>query len=144
MKRSKEKFLAQEAIHVKIEGNPSRTVLFFVNSVSYPYLSAYPVSEVRILFVIIIVRAQEIGLDVFFLKNDQKLTPHRFVHRHLSYLSVLESFHARLYNIWRNFVEICRAWSKRWSDPWFINEKLISWFVFRHQIQWFVNFSWRS
>ena len=96
LKQSKEKFRAKEAIHAKIESNPSRTVLFLVNFVSISiffgasgfrssnYLSHYHRTS----------SGNRSGR--FFLRHDKKLTPHRFFHRHLSYLSVFESFLTRL------------------------------------------------
>ena len=71
----------------------------------------------------------------FLLRHDKKLAPLRFVHHHLSYLSCFERFLARLKNVRRNLIEICRPWcscSKRWFDPWFINYKSVGGFVFRH------------
>ena len=83
---------------------------------------------------------------LFLLRQDYKLAPLRFVHRHLSNLSSFERFLARFKNERRNLIEICFSWcswSKRSFNPWSINEKLVGGFVVRH-IHWPVYLMWRS
>ena len=71
---------------------------------------------------------------VLLERHHKILAPFRLFRRNLSYF---EGFLSRKYNVRRNFNEIFRiwrAWSKRWPDLLFLDDKAVGMVAYRHVV----------